>query len=151
MKSIFLAIAALIFTVSPSQAQTVSWPSDLKASLDGIWLSERDALTIEIKQGKVYVRQVSQFGNGGIYSDALGKQIAVISEFDHSQDSETYRFFKVTCYDRTSDWKARACQGSINRVPGRKFSILSLAGGLFEPEKSMSAWDKEHRLRKPGS
>ena len=89
----------------------------------------------------------------GIYSDALDKKIGTIHDFDRSRDAPTYRFFDATCTDRTSNWTPYKCTGSINRVPNdpRKHSILSLAGGLFHPEKDMTQSDREYRLRKPGS
>ena len=145
--------ATLLLAAVAAHAQAVIWPPDLKASLEGIWLNERDAMTIEIKSGDVYVRQISQFGNGGIYSDALGKKIGTIHEFDRTRDAPTYRFFEATCMDRSSNWTAYACKGSLNRVANdpRKHSILSFAGGLFHPEKDMTASDREYRMRNPGS
>ncbi|WP_440511472.1 hypothetical protein [Sphingopyxis terrae] len=146
-------LGALILGASTAYAQNVVWPADLKSSLDGVWLNERDAMTIEIRNGEVYVREISQFGNGGIYSDALDKKIGTIHDFDRSRDAPTYRFFDATCTDRTSNWTPYKCTGSINRVPNdpRKHSILSFAGGLFHPEKDMTQSDREYRLRKPGS
>ncbi len=145
--------AGLVLAPATAQAQEVIWPPDLKASLEGIWLNERDAMAIEIKNGDVYVRQLSQFGNGGIYSHSLGKKIGTIHAFDRTRDAPTYRFFSATCTDRSSNWTPYDCKGSINRVPNdpRKHSILSFAGGLFHPEKDMTASNREYRMRKPGS
>lgn len=149
----WVILGALMLGASIAHAQDVIWPADLKSSLEGVWLNERDAMAIEIRGGDVYVREISQFGNGGLYSDALGKKIGAIHDFDRSRDAPTYRFFDATCTDRGSNWTSYKCTGSINRVPNdpRKHSILSFAGGLFHPEKDMTRSDREYRLRKPGS
>ena len=133
-----LLAAALILVGSDAQAREVEWPADLKASLEGVWLNERDAMSIEIKGGNVVVRSLSERRDS--WSDALNKRIATIGEFDRSLDSETRRYFNATCTNMSTGWEPRPCTGNINRVStGRKHSILEFAMGLFHPQEDVLA------------
>jgi len=147
MEMRILLAAALILVGSGAQAGEVEWPADLKASLEGVWLNERDSMSIEIRGGNVVVRSLSERRDS--WSDALNKRIATIGEFDRSKDSETRRYFNATCTNMSTGWEPRPCTGSINRVTsGRKHSIMEFAMGLFHPQEGVLASKNDVATRK---
>lgn len=144
--STYSLMLTLLLTATPALSAPPTWPSDLKKALQGKWLSERNARSIEVSGDQVTIVTPSQFPSS--YYGPPGSVTATLGDEDQSRSSEHYRFFNGTCVSGATNFKPSPCIHSVNiGEPGQPM-LLEVNDDRYWREKDMSSFLKEHRVRK---
>jgi hypothetical protein len=146
MKALFAgAIMGLALVAGAADAAPSAWPDDLKGALQGKWVAENNARSIEITGDEVVIRSSSQFKD--TYFGAVGSVMATVGSEDVSRASDTHRFFNGTCINASTNFKPAKCISYVNKPPNEKFLLLQINDDRYSREADLSDWSKEHRLR----
>lgn len=147
MKFTWIVAAGWAALAATAHAAPAEWPADLKAALQGKWVAERNGRSIEIVGDQVYIRSASQFKE--TYYGPVDSVMATVGSEDVSRASDYHRFFNGTCINASTNFKPSRCTSYLNQPPGpKKHMLLQINDDRYWREADMSAWAKEHRLRK---
>ena len=139
-----LMIATALASASVASAEPVAWLADLNAAIQGKWVAENNARSIEVV-GSDVLRAASRFPDP--YYGPVGSKLAILGEEDKGRASDNYRFIKAQCINKGTNWTPSPCTAYVNQADTRKGMILQVSDQRYLREPDLTDWGKKHQLR----